>query len=74
MGSAQYRPVIWMSLNVPTEQERSRAFHSLAVIARLKAGASIQQAQAEMDTIAARAGKCLSGRGWRLGSQGHQTQ
>lgn len=53
MGSAEYRPVIWMSLNVPTEQERSRAFHSLAVIARLKAGASIQQARAEMDTVAA---------------------
>jgi putative ABC transport system permease protein len=53
MGSAEYRPVIWMSLNVPAEQERSRAFHSLAVIARLKAGASLQQTQAEMNTIAA---------------------
>lgn len=53
MGSAEYRPVIWTSLNLPTEQERSRAFHSLAVIARLKPDASIQQAQAEMNTIAA---------------------
>lgn len=54
MGSAAYRPVIWMSLNLPVEQERARDQHSLAVVARLKAGASIQQAQAEMDTIVAR--------------------
>lgn len=54
MGGAEYRPVIWMSLNVRTEQQRSRAFHSLAVIARLKPHVSIQQAQAEMSTIAAR--------------------
>jgi putative ABC transport system permease protein len=57
MGSAVYRPVIWMSLNVPVEQERAREVHSLAVVARLKAGASIQQAQAEMDTIAAQLAK-----------------
>ena len=42
--------MIWMSLNVPAEQERSRAFH---VIARLRADASIGQAQAEMKAIAA---------------------
>ena len=53
MGSAEYRPVIWMSLNLPVEQERARGMHSLAVVARLKAGASIRQAQAEMDTIVA---------------------
>jgi putative ABC transport system permease protein len=54
MGSAVFRPVIWMSLNVPLEQERDRGLYSLAVVARLKAGASIRQAQAEMDTVAAR--------------------
>ena len=53
MGSAEYRPVIWMSLNLPVEQERARGMHSLDVLARLKAGASIRQAQAEMDTIVA---------------------
>jgi putative ABC transport system permease protein len=57
MGSAVYRPVIWMSLNVPVEQERAREVHSLAVVARLKAGTSIRQAQAEMDTIAAQLAK-----------------
>lgn len=54
MSSAEYRPVIWMSLNLPAEQERSRDSQSLAVIARLKASASIRQTQAEMTTIAAR--------------------
>ncbi|MGA2594623.1 MAG: ABC transporter permease [Bryobacteraceae bacterium] len=54
MGSAEYRPVIWMSLNVPAEQERSRASHSLAAIARMKPDAAIQQAQAEMNALAAR--------------------
>ena len=53
MGSAAYRPVIWTSLNLPVEQERARDRHSLSVVARLKPGASIQQAQAEMDTIVA---------------------
>ena len=57
MGSAAFRPVIWMSLNLPVEQERARELHSLAVVARLKPGASIQQAQAEMDTIVARLAK-----------------
>ena len=35
------------------EQERSRAMHSLEVVARVKPGVSIRQAQAEMDSIAA---------------------
>ena len=54
MGSAAFRPVIWVSLNLPVEQERARDLHSLAVVARLKAGVSMRRAQAEMDTISAR--------------------
>ena len=53
MGSAAYHPVVWTSLNLPAEQERDRDRHSLAVVARLKAGVSIRQAQAEMDAVAA---------------------
>ena len=49
--------MIWMSLNLPVEQERARDLHSLLVVARLKGGASIRQAQAEMDTIAAQLAK-----------------
>ena len=54
MGSAAYRPVLWMSLNLPPEEERARELHSLQVTARLKAGASIAQAQAELDAIGLR--------------------
>jgi putative ABC transport system permease protein len=54
MGSVEYRPVIWMSLNATADEERSRAFHSLAVVARLKPNVSLRSVQAEMNTIAAR--------------------
>ena len=54
MESTAYRPVIWTSLNLTAEQERARGQHSLQVVARLRPGASIRQAQTEMDTIAAR--------------------
>ncbi|HUB83551.1 MAG TPA: ABC transporter permease [Bryobacteraceae bacterium] len=54
MGSASYRPALWMSLNVPPEQERARDAHSFYTIARLKDGSSIAEARAEMDTIVAR--------------------
>jgi len=54
MGSAEYRPVIWMSLNRSAEQEHSRASQSLSVVARLRAGATTTEAQAEMSTVAAR--------------------
>ena len=57
MGSATYRPVIWMSLNQPAEQERARELHALAVIARLRAGVTMQRAQTEMATIGARLAK-----------------
>jgi putative ABC transport system permease protein len=57
MESVEYRPVLWMSLNLPAEQEHARGSHSLHVVARLKDGASIRQAQVEMDTIAARLAK-----------------
>ena len=68
MSSAEYRPVIWMSLNLSPEQERSRTSQSLAVIARLKAGASIRQTQAEMATIAARLATAypLEDGGWEI--------
>jgi putative ABC transport system permease protein len=54
VGSAAFRPVIWMSLSLPVEQERARGLHSQDVVARLKRGVSIERAQAEMDTIAVR--------------------
>jgi len=53
MRSANYSPVIWMSLNVTPEQERTRDAHSFDAIARLKSSAVIAQARAEMEAIAA---------------------
>jgi len=53
MGSAAFRPVIWMSMNLPVEQQRARNLHSLDVVARLKAGVTTRQAQKKMDTIVA---------------------
>src|SRR5262249_50140315 len=49
-----WNPVIWLSLNLPASTAHDREAHSLQVIARLKRGISVQQAQAEMDGIARR--------------------
>ncbi len=57
MGSATYQPRMWLSLNLPVEQERARDAHALDVLAQLKTGVSIPRAQAEMNTIAARLAK-----------------
>jgi putative ABC transport system permease protein len=57
MGSAAYHPVTWLSLNLPVAQEQARDMHSLDVVARLKRGVSIERAQVEMNTIAARLAK-----------------
>ena len=57
MGSATYQPRMWLSLNLPVEQERARDAHALDVVAQLKTGVSIPRAQAEMNTIAARLAK-----------------
>jgi len=66
MAPAEQRPVIWMSLNLPPAQERARDSHALWVVARLKAHASIRQAQAEMDTVVARLAEAYphENRGW----------
>jgi putative ABC transport system permease protein len=45
---------LWTPLTVPPEAARNRAFRYLRVMARLKRGVTIQQAQTEMNTIAQR--------------------
>jgi predicted permease len=45
---------LWVPLAFPSEEAASRGNHYLEVIARLKAAVTLQQAQAEMNTIAAR--------------------
>src|SRR5215831_13693267 len=45
---------LWVPIAFPAEEAAQRGNHFLEVIARLKPGISLKQAQAEMDTIAAR--------------------
>src|SRR4030095_2314922 len=45
---------VWVPIAFPQEEASQRGNHFLEVIARLKPGITLKQAQAEMDTIAAR--------------------
>jgi predicted permease len=45
---------LWIPIAFPAEEAAQRGNHFLEVIARLKPGVTLKQAQAEMDTIAAR--------------------
>ena len=45
---------LWVPIAFPTEEAAQRGNHFLEVIARLKSGVTLKQAQAEMDTIAGR--------------------
>jgi putative ABC transport system permease protein len=49
-----WRDQVWVPLAFPAEEAASRGNHFLEVIARMKPGVSLQQARAEMETIAAR--------------------
>lgn len=50
----EFKPVIWLSLNVPADMNRQRGSHSLHVVGRLKPTVTLKQAQAEMEAIAGR--------------------
>ncbi|MEY2563052.1 MAG: hypothetical protein QOH88_1245 [Verrucomicrobiota bacterium] len=45
---------LWVPIAFPAEEASQRGSHYLEVIGRIKPGVSLKQAQAEMDTIAAR--------------------
>jgi len=45
---------LWVPIAFPAEEAKQRGNHYLEVVARIKPGHSLKQAQAEMDTIAAR--------------------
>ncbi len=47
----RWKPVMWLSLNLPTEVAGNRSSHSLSVIGRLKDGVSLKEAALEMQTI-----------------------
>jgi predicted permease len=47
----RWKPVMWLSLNLPTEVAGNRSSHSLQVIGRVKAGLGLKEAALEMQTI-----------------------
>ena len=53
-GFGNWRDQLWVPMAFPSEEAASRGNHYLEVIARRKPGVSLQQARAEMDTVAAR--------------------
>ena len=52
-----WKPVIWLSLNLPDDIANSRGTHSIHVVGRLKQGVSIEAASAEMVAISGRLAK-----------------
>lgn len=53
-GFDNHNDQLWVPIAFPAEEAAQRGNHFLEVIARLKPGITLQQARAEMDTIAAR--------------------
>ncbi len=53
-GFGNWRDQLWVPMAFPSEEAAARGNHYLEVIARRKPGVSLQQAQVEMDTVAAR--------------------
>lgn len=53
-GYGTHEDELWVPMAFPAEEASQRGNHFLEVIARLKSGVTLQQAQAEMNTIAAR--------------------
>jgi putative ABC transport system permease protein len=53
-SSGNWKDQVWVPIAFPAEEAASRGSHFLEVIARLKPSITLKQAQAEMDTIAAR--------------------
>src|SRR5213595_1390573 len=49
-----WKDQLWVPIAFPSEESQSRGNHYLEVIARTKPGITLKQAQAEMETIAAR--------------------
>src|SRR5207247_3743960 len=53
-GFANRNDQVWVPIAFPPEEAAQRGNHFLEVIARMKPGITLKQAQAEMDTISAR--------------------
>ncbi len=49
-----WKDQLWVPIAFPSDEAQSRGSHYLEVIARMKPGTTLKQAQAEMDTVGAR--------------------
>lgn len=61
------RDQLWVPIAFPADEASQRASHYLEVIARMKPGVTLQQARAEMSTIAARLEKQYPNENTRVG-------
>ena len=67
-GSANVSDQVWVPIDFPKDEAASREGHYLEVIARMKPGVTLQQAQAEMDTITARLARAYPETNLRMGA------
>lgn len=63
-----WRDQLWVSMAFPADEAAQRGNHFLEVIARLKEGATVGQARAEMETIAARLAQQYPEENTRIGA------
>src|SRR4051812_46718443 len=63
-----WRDQVWVPLAFPADEAAGRGNHFLQVIGRMKPGASLEQARAEMQTIAARLAQQYPEQNVRIGS------
>jgi putative ABC transport system permease protein len=67
-GFANRNDQLWVPIAFPSEEAAQRGNHFLEVIARMKPGITLKQAQAEMETIAARLAQQYPDYNTRLGA------
>jgi predicted permease len=67
-GLANVPDQLWVPIDFPNDEADLRGSHYLEVIARLRPGVTLQQAQTEMDTIAARLAQAYPETNLRVGA------
>jgi putative ABC transport system permease protein len=67
-GYDNWRDQLWVPIAFSNEEAQQRGNHFLEVIARMKPGVTLQQARAEMDTIAAQLAKQYPQENLRIGA------
>jgi putative ABC transport system permease protein len=67
-GFGNWNDQLWVPIAFPSEEAQSRGNHYLEVIARMKPGVRLNQAKAEMETIAARLAQQYPAENLRIGT------